>query len=114
VTDVSGFIGSDKENTVMGQLSGPILLSLERNGNGLAIIDGASLRVTWAGQSDARYIGSPDRRITLQIDVTDVLEVKQQQEKIARLERQLADERDRLDRMREITSETEREPEYRP
>lgn len=87
---------------MMGHLSGPVLLILEKSGRGLAIVDGVSLRVTWTGNVVTRYIGAEGRRISLELTATDVLDEEQQRQKIERLEEQLAGEREKLDGMRAI------------
>lgn len=87
---------------MMGKVTGPILLNLNAEGRGLAIVDGVSLRVEWSGQVDTRYIGAAGHKIKLELSVTDVLDEEQQRKKIARLETELANEREKLDSMRVI------------
>lgn len=87
---------------LLGKLTGPIMMNLEANGRGIAIVDGVSLRIEWAGKSERLSIGDPRREITLQLTVTDVLDEEQQRQKIARLERELTSERDKLEDMKAI------------
>ncbi len=90
---------------MIGSMKGPVLLSLNddpRNPSGIAIIDGVSLRVTWSGKSEQRWIGRDGRQITLVLNVTDVLDEEQQRKKIARLESELENEREKLTDMKAI------------
>jgi hypothetical protein len=87
---------------MLGKIIGPILISLDAHGHGIAIVGGVSLRVEGGGKEETRWVGAEGHRITLELNVTDVLDEKQQQEKINRLEIQLASEREKLDGMRAI------------
>jgi hypothetical protein len=92
---------------MIGTLSGPILVVLQKDGHGLAVVDGVSLRVRWTGKSELRWTGSTDRRISLEMSVEDILDETQQRKKIERLEAELSDEREKLVTIRcALTGET--------
>lgn len=92
-----------------------LLINLDDNRNGVAVIDGIAYRVTGTYSANPRTIWPETagrRKWSIDLVLGDTLDEEQQRKRIERLERELQDERDKLEEIRRMAS-GEPEPEDR-